>query len=169
MLFRLDVADHRLDHRWQHVGEPQFDCTLHSRLVEAAWVLSATGRPVVFLTSPYYDTGEQSDGAPWPEDDPARVDAYNALLRTVAAQFPGVVHVIGLGAMVSADAAFTRTIGSIVVRWVDGIHLTYAGDAYVLPKLLPMLAQIASERPSHVALEALASAARHDQSASCTG
>jgi peptidoglycan/LPS O-acetylase OafA/YrhL len=168
VLFRLDVVDHRLGDRWLHVGERRFDCTLHARLVEAAAVLSATGRPVVFLTSPYYDTGEQSDGAPWPEDTPARVDAYNAMLRSVAAEFPDVVHVVDFGAMVSPGSRFTRTIGSVVVRWVDGIHMTYAGDAYVLPKLLPLVEQVASQRPSSASLASLSRAAHSERSASCT-
>jgi peptidoglycan/LPS O-acetylase OafA/YrhL len=167
VLFRLDVVDHRLDHEWQHVGEPQFDCTLRGRLVEAAAVLSASGRPVAFLTSPYYDTGEQSDGAPWPEDATSRVDAYNAILEEVASEFPAVIHVVDLGSLVSTHGGFTRTIGSVVVRWVDGIHLTYAGDAFMLPKLRATIEQLAASVPTRAEVASLAAAARHDASLRC--
>jgi len=163
VLFRLDTVDHRLDGRWQHVGEPTFDCVLASGLVRAAAALSATGRPVVLLTTPYYDTGEQANGAGWPEDAPARVTAYNALLVVVAAQFPGVIHVVDLNAIVSPGGHFARTIGSTVVRWVDGVHFTYGGDAYVLPRLLPRIEQLGSSAaPSASALAALDAAARED-------
>ena len=137
LLFRLDVVDHRLDGRWQHVGEPHRSTARCARGSCAPPPRSpSTGRPVVFLTSPYYDSGEQPSGAPWPEDDPARVRAYNAILRGVAATFPGVVHVADLDAWESPNGAYARTIGSTVVRWVDGVHFTYGGDAYVLTRLL---------------------------------
>ena len=159
LLFRLDVVDHRLDGRWQHVGEASFDCVLRARLVRAAATLASTGRPVVFLTTPYYDSGEQPSGAPWPEDDPARVRAYNAILRGVAATFPGVVHVADLNAWVSPNDAYARTIGSTVVRWVDGVHFTYGGDAYVQTRILGVVHQLAATTPSPRALAALDAAA----------
>jgi hypothetical protein len=164
MLFRLDVVDHRVDGRWLHVGQPAFDCLLTSRLVRAAATLSSAGRPVVFLTSPYYDSGEQANGAPWPEDSKARVDEYNSLLASVAAQFPGVVHVVDLNSIVSPRGRYARTIGSTAVRWVDGVHFTYGGDAFVLTRLLPTLERLGRvASPSRAALAALADAARQDE------
>ena len=160
MLFRLDVVDHKVDRAWTHVGEQPFDCLLRRRLISAAATLAATGRPVVLLTTPYYSTGEQPSGATWPEDDPARVRAYNDLLRSVAAQFPGVVHVVDLNAMVSPHGRYARVIGSTVVRWVDGVHFTYAGDSYVLPRLLAAVTPIARTRPSRAALDELEAVAR---------
>jgi peptidoglycan/LPS O-acetylase OafA/YrhL len=169
VLFRLDTVDHRLSGRWVHVGDPGFDCVLSSRLVRAAAALSATGRPVIFLTSPYFSTGEQANGSGWPEDTPSRVDDYNALLARVAAQFPGVVHVVDLNRIVSPGGHYARTIGSTVVRWVDGVHFTYAGDAYVLPRLLPAIEQLGrGAAPSIAALAALDAAAHsHAQSGAC--
>lgn len=161
LLFRLDTVDHRLDGRWLHVGQPAFDCVLSTRLVRAAAALSVTSGPVVFLTSPYYDSGVQANGAGWPEDAPSRVDAYNAILAQVAARFPGVIHVVNLNGIVSPGGHYARTIGSAVIRWVDGVHFTYAGDAYVLPRLLPTIEQIGrAAAPSREALAALDAAAR---------
>jgi peptidoglycan/LPS O-acetylase OafA/YrhL len=167
MLFRLDVVDHRLDGRWQHVGDPGFDCTLSARLLLLASVLAVTGRPVVFLTTPYYDTGEQPNGAPWPEDDPARVRAYNSLLEHVAAEFPDVIHVVDLGSMLSPDGHYARTIGPTVVRWVDGVHLTYGGDSYLVPRLLAEVERLAADAPSRSALAALAVASRRAVAQGC--
>jgi peptidoglycan/LPS O-acetylase OafA/YrhL len=167
MLFRLDVVDHRLAGRWQHIGDPQYDCTLSSRLLRLAAVLAVTGRPVVFLTSPYYDTGEQPNGAPWVEDDPARVRGYNQLLERVAAQFPEVIHLVDLGAMLSPEGRYTRTIGATVVRWVDGVHLTYGGDSYLVPRLLPIIERLAGTTPTRGALTELALAAGRAATRGC--
>jgi peptidoglycan/LPS O-acetylase OafA/YrhL len=167
VLYRGDLFDHLLSGRWQHLGDPQFDCTLRGQLVRAAATLSSTGAPVVFLTTPYYDTGEQSNGDPWPEDEPWRAVAYNDMLAAVAAEFPDVIHVVDLNAMVSPQGHFTRTIGSTVVRWVDGIHFTYAGDAYLIPRLLPSVLRDAALRPTRGALSTLAAAADKVEHASC--
>lgn len=161
-LFRLDTVDHRLDGRWLHVGQPGFDCVLTANLIRAAATLSVTGRPVALLTSPYYDSGEQANGSGWPEDAPSRVDAYNALLAEVAARFPGVIHVVNLNRIISPGGHYARTIGSTVIRWVDGVHFTYAGDAYVLPRLLPTVEALGREAPTREALAALDTASRRD-------
>jgi peptidoglycan/LPS O-acetylase OafA/YrhL len=169
LLFRLDLVDHRVGGRWSHVGDPSFDCVLRARLVRAAAALAATGRPVVLLTTPYYDSGEQPSGATWPEDDPARVRAYNAILRSVASSFPGVVHVVDLNAWVSPSGAYARTIGRTVVRWVDGVHFTYGGDAFVQARILRAVGRLAATTPSPHALAALDAAAGGICGASTTG
>jgi hypothetical protein len=158
LLFRLDVVDHLLDGRWTRIGEPGYDCELRHRLVEAASVLASDGRPVLLLTSPYYSTGEQPDGSSYPEDAHWRVRAYNAMLRSVAAQFPGVVHVYDLNQLVDPGGQFTLSIGGVSVRWVDGVHFTYSGGRFVLPHLVPVLRQLAAEHPTAAALAALQAA-----------
>jgi peptidoglycan/LPS O-acetylase OafA/YrhL len=155
VLFRLDLVDHLVAGTWRHVGDPTFDCVLRNRLVRAAAALAVTGRPVVLLTTPYYDSGEQPSGATWPEDDPARVRAYNAILDGVASSFPGVVHVADLNAWLSPHRAYARTIGPTVVRWVDGVHLTYGGDALVQPKILGVVERLAATTPTVRALAEL--------------
>jgi peptidoglycan/LPS O-acetylase OafA/YrhL len=155
VLFRLDLVDHLVAGTWRHVGDPTFDCVLRNRLVRAAAALAVTGRPVVLLTTPYYDSGEQPSGATWPEDDPARVRAYNAILDGVASSFPGVVHVADLNAWLSPHRAYARTIGPTVVRWVDGVHLTYGGDALVQPKILGVIERLAATTPTVRALAEL--------------
>jgi peptidoglycan/LPS O-acetylase OafA/YrhL len=167
VLFRLDIVDHYYLLHWTHVGAPAYDCALERHLVDAAATLSAMGRPVVFLTTPYYSTGEQPNGAIWREDGPTRVRMYNRTLGQVASLFPNVVHVVDLNAMVSPGGGYTRTIGPTVVRWVDGVHFTYAGDAYVLPRLLRAILPIARSTPSRAALVALDGAARSGTPPAC--
>ena len=51
-------------------------------------------------TKPCQSTGEQPDGAPWPQDSAARQDAYNDCCDKVAAQHPGQVYVQDLNSYV---------------------------------------------------------------------
>ena len=53
---------------------------------------------MVFLTAPCTNEGEQPDGAPWPEDNPARLAVYNKLVRQVAAEHPQTDSVVDLNA-----------------------------------------------------------------------
>jgi len=99
---------------------------------------------VVLLTAPYYQQPEQVDGRPWPEDDPTRVDRYNALLRQVASASQGGVTVLALGARLDPHGHFTSTIDGVVVRFADGIHVTAAGAGLVSPWLLTTAAGLGS-------------------------
>ncbi len=105
-------------------------------------VLGSTGSTVVLLTAPYYQQPEQADGQPWPEDDPARVNRYNALLRQVAAASHGRVVVADVGARLDPGGHFTTTVDGVDVRFTDGIHVTPAGARLVAPWLLTLAARL---------------------------
>jgi peptidoglycan/LPS O-acetylase OafA/YrhL len=139
-LARLDIVNRDFGGQWVHIGDPSYDAYLEAQMTTAVEVLSAGGGKVVFLTTPYYDTGEQPNGQPWPEDDPARVDEYNAMLRQVAAQHPGVVYVLDLNKIADPDGHFQSVIDGVPVRYTDGIHWTFAGDAWLAPRILPQIA-----------------------------
>jgi len=94
------------------------------------------------LTAPFYRQQEQSDGQPWPEDDPARVDRYNALLRQVAAASGGRVVVADVNAKLDPGGRFTTTIDGKVVRFADGIHVTPVGAKLISPWLLSRAADL---------------------------
>ena len=85
---------------------------------------------MALLTAPYYQQAEQADGQAWPEDAPARVDHYNALLHQVAAASGGRVVVLDLGAKLDPGGHFTPTIDGVAVRFADGIHVTPAGRCW---------------------------------------
>ena len=139
-LGRLDIVNREFDGKWEHIGDPSYDAYLEFQMTTAIEVLSAGGGKVVFLTTPYYDTGEQPNGQPWPEDDPARVDEYNAMLRRVAAQHPGVAYVLNLNKIADPEGHFQPVIDGVPVRYTDGIHWTFAGDAWLAPRILPQIA-----------------------------
>ena len=133
-----EVRDQRIGSTWHHIGTPAVDTRERRAITAATGVLGSTGATVVLLTAPYYQQPEQADGQPWPEDDPARVDRYNALLRQTAAASHGRVVVADLGARLDPHGRYTRTIDGVVVRFADGIHVTPAGAALVAPWLLDL-------------------------------
>ena len=140
-LARSDTLDIELNGTWQHLGQPTFDRWTESRLQQAVATLSSGGARVVMLTTPYYRSGERSDGQPLPENDPARVAIDNRLLREVASHSPDTT-VIDVGTLLSPSGHFTSNVDGIPVRCADGIHLTVAGGQWVGARLLPQLASL---------------------------
>jgi len=139
-----EVRDQHLGGTWQHIGSRHVDTLETHALQRATAVLGSDGAHVVLLTAPYYQQPEQVDGRPWPEDDPTRVDRYNALLRQVASASQGGVTVLALGARLDPHGHFTSTIDGVVVRFADGIHVTAAGAGLVSPWLLTTAAGLGS-------------------------
>jgi peptidoglycan/LPS O-acetylase OafA/YrhL len=131
---------------WQHLGDPTFDAYERAQLEKAVTDLSSTGARVALMTSPYYDSGEQPDGQPWDEDSPARVDLLNQMIKSVAAEHPGVVSVVPLHQYLDPGGHFVWSIDGQKVRFPDGVHTTQAAGAYLAPKILPQLAAMARAR-----------------------
>ncbi len=138
-LARSDTLDTERDGTWQHLNEPGFDRWTESRFEQAVAVLSSQGAHVVFLTSPFYKSGELPDGEPLPENDPLRVATDNRLMSVAAAQDPQLSSVFNLGAMLSPGQRFTPQVDGVPIRCSDGIHLTVAGGQWVGARLLPEL------------------------------
>ncbi len=140
-----EVQDRMYGGRWQHLGDPGFDAYETTQLERAVAILGSGGAKVALFTAPYFDNGEQPDGASWPADDPARVDQLNRIIGAVAAHDPGRVAVVPLHEYLDPHGRFTWTIGGKVVRQPDGIHTTLDGGAYLAPKILPQLAALGRE------------------------
>jgi hypothetical protein len=139
---RSDTLTTLLDGRWQYLGMPSFDRWTLSRFEQAVPVLSSRGARVVFLTSPLYDSGEQVDGLPWPENNPDRVATDNHLLTQAAERYPGVASVIDLGQMLSPGGHFAGTVDGVPVRCADGVHLTVPGGEWVGTRILPQIVSL---------------------------
>ena len=88
LLTRLDIVDRYEFGTWVHIGQPAFDASLRTNLDHAVATLSSTGARVVLATTPYYSSGENLNGSPWPEDAPWRVRQFNVMLRREAAGTP---------------------------------------------------------------------------------
>jgi peptidoglycan/LPS O-acetylase OafA/YrhL len=144
LLDRWELMDRKLNGAYQHVGQPDFNAYLMGMLDQAVQIVDARGARVVLLTAPYTNRSERPDGGLYPEDDPARVDAWNTLVRAEAAKHPDNTSVLDLNKVICPGGAFTWTINGMRVR-SDGLHFTPAAvQKIIAPWLLPQLAQLAT-------------------------
>ncbi len=95
---RWEVVDREYQGGWTNILNPVYARYVKAQLEKASQLVTATGAHMVFLTAPCTDEGEQPDGSPWPEDNPARLAAFNKLVRQVAAEHPTTDSVVDLNA-----------------------------------------------------------------------
>jgi hypothetical protein len=145
-LGRWEVTDHFYDGQWVHVGEPAWDLHLTQDLQDAITIFHTFGAKVVLFTMPYVDpTDRQPDGLPWPENTPARAQAYNALVGQVAQSDPSEVSVIDLNHMLNPDGVYSGTLDGVDTRSPDGIHVSVAGGELLQRQILPAVGRIGME------------------------
>jgi peptidoglycan/LPS O-acetylase OafA/YrhL len=135
---RWETMDRVHRGRWTHIGDPSYDDYLCGELDRAVGIATAHGATVVLATEPYNLRAERPDGGLWPEDEPARVDKWNTLLRQVAAGHPDTVRVVDFGARLCPAGRYTATVDGVSVR-SDGVHLTQEGVHWLAPWLLSQL------------------------------
>ena len=134
-----EVTNRMFNGQWSNITQPGYQAYIKGQIQEAVSVLAKGGTRVVLLTSPYFDTGN------YPEDDPARVDIYNSLLKEVAAENPSSVTLIDLNRFVDPGGIYTSKIGTTTVRQADGEHFSTAGSELVGKWLLPQIAALAGQ------------------------
>jgi peptidoglycan/LPS O-acetylase OafA/YrhL len=135
-----EILDRLYRGRMTDILHPTFAHYVESQLQKAVQIATAHGAVMVLETKPCQSTGEQPNGEPWPQDSTARQDAYNALLRKVAAQHPGQVYVQDLNSYVCPAGHYTEDLDGVPVRESDGSHFAMepgAGGAYLAPAILP--------------------------------
>jgi peptidoglycan/LPS O-acetylase OafA/YrhL len=147
LLDRWELMDRYIGDGYHHVGEPIYDFYLMHELQLAISIVKSHGAHVVLLTAPYTHRAERPDGSLYPEDEPARVDAWNSLLYQAQASDPKDVTIIDLKSRVCPDGVFTWNIGDLQIR-SDGLHFTPEGvQQWIAPWLLPQLADVAYGLP----------------------
>jgi peptidoglycan/LPS O-acetylase OafA/YrhL len=143
-LNRWELMDRRYHGRYQHVGDPTYDEYLTGQLEQAIHIAGSHGAAVVLLTAAYTRRAEKPDGSLYPEDQPARVDAWNGLLRATAARHKDTVTVLDLNRVVCPAGRFTWKVEGLRIR-SDGLHYTAAGVKLIIaPWLLPEIAAVAT-------------------------
>jgi hypothetical protein len=139
VLARWEALDRKLNGHWRHIGDPDYDAYLRTELTRMIEVLTADGARVVLTTAPYSHRYERRDGSTYPEDDPARTDAWNRMLEDTAGAAPGRVRILDLGARLCPHGRYTRDVHGVRLR-SDGLHLAPDGvRTWVSPWLLPRL------------------------------
>jgi hypothetical protein len=140
---------------WTNILVPSFAQYIKQQMEMAVTIGTSTGAKMVLETAPCFDSGEQPDGAPWPEDSPARLDAYNNLVRQVGAQFPKKVTVQDLYSVVCPQLHYASELNGVPVRNADGVHFVKptstaadddVGGEYLAPALLPLWEELGHEQ-----------------------
>jgi len=135
-----EVYDRVYKGRTTNILSPLFAAYVKSELERSVRIATANGALMVLMTAPCFNHGEQADGSPWPEDNPARVDVYNTLLRQVASQHPNSVFVQDLHSFTCPAGRYTETLHGVTVRQPDGVHFAVGkgvGGDYLAPAILP--------------------------------
>ena len=145
LLGRWEIVDRLHDGTWTHIGQPAWDEHLVHQLDQAIGIFSSHGATTVLFTMPYLDPPEAPDGSVWPENTTQRVDAYNRLVRSVAARHPGAVHVIDLNRIVGPRGTYAATLDGVTVRSSDGIHFTENGGLWLRSRILPAVGRLGVE------------------------
>ena len=115
--------------RWTNITQPGDAAYVRSQLEVAASVIEGSGARLALATAPCFASGEQPNGDSWPEDGANRLDAYNGIVRQVAAdeaaRHPGTVAVVDLDSIVCPSGKFRSAIDGVTVRAPDGIHYPF--------------------------------------------
>jgi hypothetical protein len=97
----------------------------------------------VVFTLPYIaQTTDAPDGDPWDINQPSRTNAYNALVRSTVARFPGTASVVDLNALLDPQGHYVSDLDGVRVRNVDDEHVSVAGGMLLRPEILPQLVAV---------------------------
>jgi peptidoglycan/LPS O-acetylase OafA/YrhL len=139
---RHEVLDTRIENVWQSILGARLGEAVAAGLDRAIEIAGSTGARVVLLTAPYYATGEAPDGKPWPENDPARVNRFNQLVRDAAVRHPGT-RVVDLGAYTNPGGHYASRVAGIAMR-KDGVHYSAAACVWFARWLAPQIRDAAA-------------------------
>jgi hypothetical protein len=96
------------------------------------------------MTAPCYDSGEQADGDPWPEDSPARLAIYNGIVRQVAASSPGT-SLLDFNAMACPGGQYEEFMSGVQVRSAEGVHFAQGGGSVFASRIWPFVLTVAGQ------------------------
>ena len=134
---RWEIVDRVNEGDWTHIGDDTYDAYLRGELQRALDILTSTGARVVVTTEPYNRRGERADGSLYPEDQPARADRWNTLLRSVIGKRPDVT-LLDLNKKLCPNGYYTSKVDGIKMR-IDGVHPTPEAVKWLTPWLTDAL------------------------------
>ena len=144
---RWEVSNRTYDGRWTNIENPTYAAYVQRELRYAVQVAGSGGAAVVLMTAPCYDTGEQPDGQPWPEDSRTRLAIYNGIVRRVAASTPGT-SLLNFNAMACPRGQYEEFMDGQQVRLGDGIHFTFDGGNVFAPRIWPFVVRLGRQQMS---------------------
>jgi hypothetical protein len=134
------VQDIEVDGTSLAFGTKESDRYLLDQLDRGVDILREQDGKVVLLTAPY-NQRPVTVGQPsiWDEDDPARIDHWNALLRRyLKKRADAGVTLVDLNKHVSPDGVYSNTLDGVELRY-DGIHFHPDAAELIFQWLLPQL------------------------------
>ena len=146
---RWEVANRTYQGRWTNLTDPRFAAYVKSGLERSVRVASSGGAHVVLMTAPCYDSGEQPNGSPWPEDSRTRLSIYNELVREVASASPDA-SVLDFNAMACPGGHYEAVLNGVQVRKSDGVHFTFDGGDVFASRIWPVVAALGRQQMAHV-------------------
>lgn len=125
MIGAWEVLDHLLDDGPHRFPGDDWTTVVRTAIDDAFEIAGAGGRPVAALTLPCMRWDRNSSVSAEARNDPARVNAFNALLKEVAATKPDV-RVLDLAGLLCPGGQYLDEIDGQELRY-DGVHVTQAG------------------------------------------
>ena len=142
---RWEVSNRTYDGHWTNIENPAYAAYVQRELRYAVHVAGSGGATVVLMTAPCYDSGEQPDGQPWPEDSAARLDIYNSIVREVGASTPGT-SLLNFNAMACPGGQYEQYMDGQQVRLADGIHFTFTGGDVFASRIWPIIVRLGRQQ-----------------------
>ncbi len=142
---RWEVANRTYKGRWTNIDDPVYRAYVKAQLRYAVRVAGSGGAHVVLMTAPCYDSGEQPNGDPWPEDSRSRLAIYNGLVREVAATSPDT-SVLNFNALACPGGQYQEYMDGIQVRQSDGVHFTFGGGDVFASRIWPAMVALGRQQ-----------------------
>jgi hypothetical protein len=119
---------------WETLANADYANYIKSSLEQAVQLAHSHGAAVVLSTCPYFADGTPND----------LVDAYNSIVRAVAAEYP-YVSIDDVYTDLDPGGTYQTVVDGIVARDTDGVHITIgAVDDLIAPGLNQIIANVAS-------------------------
>ena len=142
---RWEVANRTYEGDWTNITNPAYAAYVRRQLEYAVQLAGSGGAHVVLLSAPCYDSGEQPNGEPWPEDSRSRLSIYNDLLRQVAATSLNTSF-LDFNAMACPGGSYTEYLDGMQVRQSDGVHFTFDGGDAFASKIWPIVVALGRQQ-----------------------
>jgi peptidoglycan/LPS O-acetylase OafA/YrhL len=142
---RWEVANRTYQGHWTNIENPAYATYVRDQLEFAARLAGSGGARVVLMTAPCYDSGEQPNGDPWPEDSRDRLSIYNRIVRQVATAVPNT-SLLNFNAMACPGGHYEEYMDGSQVRQSDGVHFTFDGGDVFASNIWPVIVALGREQ-----------------------
>lgn len=146
MVGAWEVLDHLIDGVAVRFPDPAWFDVVGAGVRESIEIAGANENPVAVLAVPCMRQAPDTILQTLARNDPARVAAFNEVLRQEASRHPDV-HVIDLNDVLCPQGTYLEEVNGAPVRY-DGVHVTTEGSNFVWTWLLDELRALQLATPS---------------------